>query len=155
MQPDADGFYVLNPIFKLVFKFLTIVCMANRVPTSIAEAKGSFITHKNRQRPLEPTTDRSIGLPPATMTKAEKKVWKELVRQSCPGVLFESDRLLFAVLVKLATRFYANEPLMCAETSQMITLSSKFAMNPADRSKVAIEKPKTSSLTTFLQKKTA
>ena len=124
-----------------------------RTPTAILEAKGGFITHKNRLRPNEPTVDRPIGSPPTAMTKEEKKVWKELVKQSCPGVLMESDRLVFAVLVKLATRFYANEKLMVGETNQLIALSSKFAMNPADRSKVSVEKPKASGLTLFLQKK--
>lgn len=127
----------------------------NRTPTNILDAKGSFLTHKNRQRPNEPTTDRPIGNAPTSMSKAERKVWKQLVKQACPGVLKESDRLLFALLVRLATKFYNNEPMMAAETSQMITLSSKFAMNPADRSKVNVEKPKSSSLSLFLAKKSA
>jgi hypothetical protein len=124
-----------------------------RTPTSILDAKGSFLTHKNRQRPNEPITDRPIGDPPESFTKEQRKVWRDLVKQSCPGVLMESDRLMFSVLVKLAAKFYANEPMMAAETTQMITLSSKFAMNPADRSKVSVEKPKSSSLTSFLQRK--
>jgi hypothetical protein len=46
--------------------------------------------------------------------------------------------------------------MMASETAQMITLSSKFAMNPADRSKVNVEKPKSSSLSLFLaDRKTA
>jgi hypothetical protein len=125
----------------------------NLTPTSILEAKGSFITHKNRQRPHEPSTDQPIGNPPPEMTKEEKKRWRELVRQACPGVLKESDRLLFALLVRLAAKFYSNQPMMAAETTQMITLSSKFAMNPADRSRVSVEKPKQSSLSMFLTKK--
>jgi hypothetical protein len=126
-----------------------------RTPTSILEAKGSFLTHKNRQRPNEPTVDRPIGNAPPSMSKDERKVWKQLAKQACPGVLMESDRLMFAVLVRLATKFYANEPMMAAETAQMITLSSKFALNPADRSKVSVEQPKKSSLSTFLARKSA
>jgi hypothetical protein len=127
----------------------------NRTPTSISDAKGSFITHKNRRRPDEPTVDRPIGNAPTSMSKDERKVWKQLAAQSCPGVLMQSDRLMFAVLVRLAAKFYTNGPMMAAETAQMITLSSKFALNPADRSKVSVEKPKTSSLSTFLSRKTA
>jgi hypothetical protein len=127
----------------------------NRTPTSILEGKGGFLTHKDRQRPHEPTMDRAIGTPPPSMTKAEKKVWKELAKQCCPGVLKESDRLMFAVLVRLAAKFYSREPMPGIETAQMITLSSKFALNPADRSKVNVEKPKASSLSLFLAKKSA
>ena len=125
----------------------------NRTPTSILDAKGGFLTHKDRQRPNEPASDRAIGNPPTYLTKDEKKVWKELVKQACPGVLMESDTLLFAVLVRLATKFRKNEPMMAAETNQLITLSSKFAMNPADRSRVEVEKKPTSALSTFLQRK--
>jgi hypothetical protein len=127
----------------------------SRTPTPILEGRGGFITHKNRLRPNEPTQDSPIGNAPASMSKPEKKQWRELVKQCCPGVLKESDRLLFALLVRLATRFYANEPLLCAETAMIITLSSKFAMNPADRSKVSVEKPKQSALGMFLMKKAA
>jgi len=126
-----------------------------RVPTAITEAKGGFLTHKNRLRPNEPVDVREIGNPPTYMSKEEKKVWRDLVKQACPGVLKLSDRLLFAVLVKMATRFHAGEKLLCAETAMLITLSSKFAMNPADRSKVSVDKPKQSGLALFLQKKTA
>jgi len=89
------------------------------------------------------------------MSKAERKVWRELVGQCAPGVLMESDRLMFAVLVRLASKFYNHEPMMVMETNQMISLSSKFALNPADRSKVSVEKPKASSLSLFLAKKSA
>jgi phage terminase small subunit len=128
----------------------------NRTPTDILDARGGFLTHKDRQRPNEPTNARSIGSPPKSLTKAEKLAWKELAKQCCPGVLKESDRLMFGVLVRLAAKFYAREPAMTAsETAQMITLSSKFALNPADRSKVIVEKPKKTGLAAFLAKKAA
>ena len=127
----------------------------NRVPTSILDGKGSFIGKPSRRRPDEPTTNRPIGNPPTYLSKAEKKTWKQLVAQALPGVLMESDTLLFAVLVRLATQFSSGVPMMAAETAQLITLSSKFAMNPADRSKVSVEQPKKSSLALFLAKKQA
>jgi hypothetical protein len=89
------------------------------------------------------------------MTAEEKKVWKELAKQALPGVVFESDRLMFAVLVRLAAMFYAGVPMMASQTAQMIQLSGKFALTPADRSKVAVEKPKQSSLAKFMQQRTA
>lgn len=125
----------------------------NRTPTNILDAKGGFITHKDRKRPNEPTTDRPIGKPPIYLTAAERKVWKQLEQQALPGVLLESDRLLFALLVRLANKLYTGQDMKAAETAQLITLSSKFAMNPADRSKVSVEKPKQSALSLFLAKK--
>lgn len=125
----------------------------NRTPTSILDAKGSFLTHKNRKRPDEPTSDRPLGSPPKSLSDAEKKVWKELAKQALPGVLFESDRLAFTLLVKLAAKLYANEPLTGTEMDKIITLTSKFAMNPADRSKVSVEKPKQSALSAFMAKR--
>lgn len=126
-----------------------------RTPTSILDAKGSFIKDPQRARPSEPKTDRPIGNSPTFLTKPERKVWKQLAAQALPGVLMESDRLLFAVLVRLATKFYSGAPMMVGETNQMITLSSKFALNPADRSKVSVEKPKTSSLLELINKRRA
>ena len=124
----------------------------HRIPTSIQDAKGAFLKDPQRKRPNEPGTDRPIGNPPTYLSKPEKKVWKQLAAQALPGVLMESDRLLFAVLVRLANKFYTGAAMMASETSQMIQLSSKFAMNPADRSKVSVEKPKQSGLSLFLAK---
>ncbi len=122
----------------------------NRTPTSILDAKGGFISHKDRQRPNEPVDDRPIGSPPKYLNAAEKKVWKEVVSQSAPGVLTVSDTIMLAVFVRLSTKFQLRQPMMAAETAQMISLASRFAMTPADRSKVTVEQPKSSSLSKFL-----
>jgi phage terminase small subunit len=124
-----------------------------RTPTSILDGKGSFINRPSRLRPNEPIVDKPIGDPPDHMSKAERKTWRDLVKQIAPGVLMESDRLIFSVLVRLATKFTNNETMMVMETNQLITLSAKFAMNPADRSRVSVEKPKQSALSQFLAKK--
>ena len=129
--------------------------MPPRTPTAILDARGSFINKPSLRRPNEPTVTNDIGTAPTSMSKEEKKVWKELVKQAPPGVLKESDRLLFAVLVRLATRFYARQPMLVAECNQMIALGSRFAMTPADRSRVQVEKAPESKLSQFLQKKPA
>jgi phage terminase small subunit len=128
-----------------------------RTPTSILDGRGSFLQKPSRSRPDEPTTDKPIGDAPTYLTKEERKVWRELVKQSLPGVLMESDRLMFALMVRLAAKFQSGAPMMAAETSQLISLSGKFAMNAADRSKVAIEKKKTNSMELAIaaRKKTA
>lgn len=122
----------------------------NRTPTSVLDARGGFITHKDRQRPNEPKADRPISPSPKYLTKDEKRVWREMAAQCCPGVLMGSDCLMFAVMVRLATKFQLGQEMKASETAQLITLSSKFAMNPADRSKVNVDKPPTSQLSMFL-----
>lgn len=70
----------------------------NLTPTSILAGKGAFIGKPSRLRPNEPVDDRPIGIAPTAFTKEQKKVWKELVKQACPGVLKESDRLLLSLI---------------------------------------------------------
>jgi phage terminase small subunit len=127
--------------------------MPRRTPTAILEARGSFIGKPSRRRPNEPMTDRPIGPAPGYLSKEEKKTWKELVAQSLPGVLMQSDRLMLSLLCRLFTKFKNNKPMMASETAMLITLSGKFALNPADRSKVHVEKPKESKLALFIAKK--
>jgi phage terminase small subunit len=129
--------------------------MPARTPTAILEARGSFIAKPSRRRPNEPVVTKPIGAAPAYLTKLEKTKWKELVKQAPPGVLKYSDRLIFTVLVTLASKFESRVPMMVMETSQMIAITSKFGMTPADRSKIQVVKPKASGLSAFLAKKTA
>jgi phage terminase small subunit len=121
-----------------------------RIPTAIQEAKGAFIHDPQRARPLEPKSDKSIGSPPKNLSPTEKAEWKSLVKQIPPGVLKESDRLMFGLLVRLASKLHSGAAMMVGETNQLISLSGKFALTPADRSKVSVEQPKKSELGDFL-----
>ena len=127
----------------------------NFTPTSILDAKGAFIRHPERSRPNEPQSDRPLGSPPKGMSDEEKKIWKQLAKECLPGVVKQSDRTAFTLLVKLATKLYNNEEMRVGEMAVMISLCSRFALTPADRSKVAIEQPKESALQEFLTRKTA
>jgi hypothetical protein len=122
----------------------------NRLPTAIQDAKGAYLKDPQRKRDAEPTTDRPLGPPPTYLTPEEKKVWKQLAKQALPGVLMQSDRLMFSVLVRLANKHYVGVPMLASETAQMIQLSSKFAMNAADRSKVSVDKPEQDDLAKFI-----
>jgi hypothetical protein len=42
---------------------------------------------------------------------------------------------------------------MVGEQAQLTSLGAKFAMSPADRSKVSVDKPKESSLSKFMQRR--
>jgi hypothetical protein len=68
-----------------------------------------------------------------------------------PGVCFESDRTAFELLVRLVFKM-RTDTINRSEVSSLIALTGRFAMNPADRSKVSVEKPKESKLDKFLRR---
>lgn len=116
----------------------------NRIPTAIQDAKGAFIKDPQRARPDEPTSDRPLGSPPAylKLNSEEKKLWKQLAKKLLPGVAFESDELFFADLVRSTLKWINREPMTSAERSYRLNLASRFALTPADRSKVSVGKAK-------------
>ena len=128
----------------------------NKTPTSILDAKGSFLKHRDRQRPGEPTSTRPLGPPPKYLSTEHKKIWKEVARRCLPGVVTESDRDAFEMMVRLTYEMRnesAEHPITSAQRTTLISLWSRFAMTPADRSRVTIDKPKESSLSTFLRRR--
>jgi hypothetical protein len=126
-----------------------------RIPTAIHDAKGSFIRHPERARENEPETEgkKELGDAPAYLSEFQKEVWAELSAQMLPGVCFESDRTAFELLVRLVCKM-RTDSINRSEVSSLIALTGRFAMNPADRSKVAVEKPKESKLDKFLKRPT-
>jgi hypothetical protein len=54
----------------------------NRTPTPILEARGSFISHKNRKeaRAGEPVVTSKLGGRPKTFTDEQKKLWLEFAK---------------------------------------------------------------------------
>jgi phage terminase small subunit len=147
-------FFYGNPLFGLkITYFLPRYMGRNNTPTAILDAKGSFIKHPDRKRTGEPSTDRPLGPPPKWLSKEEKIVWKDLAKQSLPGVLMFSDRNMFELLVVFTAQFRSRAPMTSSDRAMMITLSSKFALTPADRSKVTVDKPKDSKLDTFLKRR--
>lgn len=127
----------------------------NRKPTAILDANGAFLANPDRKRPNEPSA-RSLGSAPKWLSKEEKRVWKELVKQAAPGVLMSSDRSAFELLVRLTCKMRTEFAAMTgAQMGQFISLCSRFAMTPADRSKVSVAKPKESVLSAFMKRKEA
>jgi len=133
----------------------------NKVPTAILEAKGAFLANPQRERLAEPTTAdaESLGSPPPRLTKDQKKAWKEIGKRMLPGVVFASDRDAFELMVRLTVRMRAEdhtkeETLMtAAEKTLLVSLWSRFAMTPADRSRVQAEKAPENKLSQFLSRK--
>lgn len=126
----------------------------NRKPTAILDAVGAFIINPQRKRPNEPKSDRPLGTPPKYLSKEEKKIWKEIAKRLLPGVGLESDRDAFELMVKLTYRMRTNDPNMLgADRNLLVSLWSRFAMTPADRSKVTVDNPKESALSTFMKRR--
>jgi hypothetical protein len=133
----------------------------NRTPTAVLDAKGAFIANPQRQRQAEPTTASSdpLGSPPTRLTKDQKKVWKEIAKRMLPDVVFASNRDAFELMVRLTVRMRAEDHskeetiMTAAEKTLLVSLWSRFAMTPADRSKVQAEKKPESKLSQFLSRK--
>ncbi len=123
---------------------------APRKPTAILDARGAFIKNPQLRREAEPTTDEPLGGPPERLSAELKTLWHELAAEILPGVAKRSDRTAFELLVKLTQRMRDNEQANTAEMTQLISLLGRFALTPADRSKVVVSTPTASALSKFL-----
>src|SRR6266404_8707509 len=110
---------------------------ANRVPTSILEARGSFISHKNRKeaRAGEPVVTKSLGNAPKTFTDEQKRVWREFARMVPAGVATYADRWGVELIVGAMTKFRAGTA-KSMDMQQLSAMLSRFGLTPADRSRV-------------------
>jgi phage terminase small subunit len=83
---------------------------------------------------------RPIGAAPAHLPAAEKKIWKDLVRASQPGLLQKSDRFYLELCCKLVSRMRAGD-VKASELNSVANILSKLGMNPVDRIKLGVESP--------------
>jgi phage terminase small subunit len=141
----------------------------NRTPTAILEAKGSYIINPERKRDAEPKGGGPLGGPPKYLMDEEKKIWKEIAKRLPNGVAFESDRDSFEMLVRLThVMRYSGKTLTLADESEftvpdmksaeratLISLWSRFAMTPSDRSKVSVDKEPDDEFQSFMARKKA
>ena len=115
-------------------------------PTRILELNGAFRKNPSRkkERANEPIPDQPIGDPPTRLTKSQKAVWRELVKQMVPGVLMSSDRALLSVICILLDQFWrANsgeevEKLKAGELTQLMRGLSALGLSPVDRTRVSV-----------------
>jgi len=68
-----------------------------------------------------------------------------------PGVAFYSDRTAFEALVRIVYQLRKGT-LSNHGYTLLLQFTARFAMNPADRSRVSVEKDKESKLSKFLNK---
>jgi hypothetical protein len=122
------------------------------MPTEIQDAKGYFVAHPERKRDAEPTDNRPLGNAPRWLTPEQVEVWTDLADDLLPGVGKRSDRTAFEQLVRLVCQMRTNQPMMAADRTAMVSLLGRFAMTPADRSKVAVTEAPKSALDSFLKR---
>ena len=127
-----------------------------RTPTELLDVRGSFLVHPSREdaRKNEPTTDRPLGDPPERLDAEVQAVWHEVAAQMLPGVCKESDRTMFEALCRLIYKMRMGT-IRIMELTALVSLCGRFAMSPADRSKVAVEAAPSSALTRFLAKQSS
>lgn len=98
---------------------------------------GSLAHNKNHYaaRDQEPKSIGELGRPSKWLTKPQKKIWKELQRNS-PVVLGKNDRCLMEVTVILKSKLEVGN-LAPSELTQYLTCLNKIGMIPPDRKPVA------------------
>src|ERR1700739_827052 len=99
-------------------------------PTAILDARGSFISHPERERENEPEPTGDLPIePPAYMrlTPKQKTIWREVVYMLAPGVGKSTDVLAVESLVRLKAKERSNR-ITGGERSQLISLYGRFAL---------------------------
>ena len=117
-----------------------------RTPTKILDARGSFKTHPERKRDGEPEVTTPLGSAPDRLSELERVAWGEVATYSPPGVLRSADRLHVEELcILLALSWAERENMQTSSRSLLNKMMGQLGMNPSDRSRLSIEKPKDAS----------
>ena len=114
-----------------------------RTPTKVLEARGAFKTHPDRKRPGEPEVHTPLGQPPAHMTELERACWFEVTDLAPMGVLTSADAWAVETASCLMAEFRTlKSDFPASKMARLSAFIGQFGMNPADRAKLSIEKPK-------------
>ena len=115
-----------------------------RTPTEILELRGAFIANpqRRRERENEPKNLDPLGGPPAHLAEQEKSAWLQLESEAVDGVLTRSDRAhleitsgLLALLREAGAAGMPGEKM-----NLLVRCLGLMGFNPADRSRVSINK---------------
>lgn len=110
----------------------------------MAKLKGAIKKNPQRYKKIPPKSDYELGKPPRHMSKAAKKVWVEVQKYVCAGVLTGSDRFHMEMLCDLLAE-YRNPASYGFSNSQKILLNKMLAdigMNPMARQRFGVEQVK-------------
>ena len=114
-----------------------------RTPTKILDARGAFKRHPERKRDGEPVVKDPLGSPPDRLTELERQAWREVAMYAPPGVLTSADRIHVEELSILLAESWVSRADMQTSTRALLNkMLGQLGMNPSDRSKISIEKPK-------------
>lgn len=102
-------------------------------PSNVLHNKGDIF-----KRLVSPKTRGVLGPPSKWLSKAEKKIWRQLVEYA-PAQLGESDRCLLEITVTLKAKL-EDHTIENAQITQLVSCLNKLGMIPADRKPV--EEPK-------------
>ena len=106
-----------------------------------AKLKGLVKKNPQRYRKLPPKSDYGIGKPPSHMSVEAKKIWAEIEKYVCAGVLTGSDRLHLEMTCDLMAE-YRNPKSYGFSNSQKQLLNKMLqdmGMNPMARQRFGVE----------------
>jgi hypothetical protein len=106
-----------------------------------AKARGADQVNAGRfaDRKNAPPTQGVIGLPPKSLTAAEKKVWKELAIAIPDGVAGESDRIAVEIASRLLHQFRTNAHTMqSSRISLLMNMLSRLGLDPQARTRLHV-----------------
>ncbi len=114
-----------------------------RTPTALLDARGAFKNHPDRKRDSEPVVKEPLGAPPSRLTGLEVEAWMEIVEFAPMGVLTRADRHAVEQAARLMAESWEDfKSFPTAKLTRLQVTLGQFGMNPSDRSKLSIGKPK-------------
>jgi hypothetical protein len=114
-----------------------------RTPTKVLDARGSFKKDPQRKREGEPEVKDPIGAAPEDFNDEQREAWNEIVTTAPIGVLTAAD----GVAVELASKLLADsrtnwDKFPSSMLTRLQSMLGQFGMNPSERSRLNIGKPK-------------
>lgn len=114
-----------------------------RTPTKILDARGAFKKDPQRRRDGEPEVREPIGPAPDYFAPDQLAAWNQIVGQAPLGVLTAADCLAVETASILVAEFRSNPAdFQTGKLGRLQSFLGQFGMNPSDRAKLSIEKPK-------------
>jgi len=111
-------------------------------PREVAELKGQNKVHPERYRGKVPKSDSPLGNAPDRMTDEAKAIWFELESYAIPGVLTCADRYFMEFASNLIAEYREDvKGFAVGKYNHMYSALARLGMSPADRQKLAIDKP--------------
>lgn len=102
--------------------------------------------HPERKRSGEPEVKTPLGSPPPHFQQDEAGCWHEIAMHAPVGVLTSADRLSVEIAAELLARKRRDfDAFPTADRKHLDVMLGKFGLNPSDRAKLSIEKPKDAS----------